>query len=146
VTAHPIEVRYVAQPNGYGCSIACVAMVLGKTYDEMEAWFLDAGLTRERMEKGLWRGIYYAALHRHGFALVERWHHDPIANVKGPVWPIAPFAPVHICAVDVTVGSHAIVMAGDGTVLDPFKRERTTIDHPDYHKVDSITGVFQVVA
>lgn len=32
-------ISYVAQPNGYGCAIACVAMIVDKTYDEMETWF-----------------------------------------------------------------------------------------------------------
>lgn len=138
-----MKISYVAQPNAYGCAIACVAMIVGKTYDEMETWFLEAGLTRSRMEKGLWNGIYYEALWRHGFLIKERWRNDPILNGPGVWgWPPEPFAPAHICCAEVQAGSHAFVMLADGTVLDPFKLERTTIRHPDYREISSVTGVF----
>lgn len=134
---------YVAQPNGYGCAIACVAMIAGKTYDEMESWILDQDLPRTRMEQGIHEGIYLEALDRLGFVYARRWRCDPFVNrCERPVWPPDPFAPIHLCTADVAVGHHAFVMLGDGSVLDPFKRERTTIAHPDYLKVDQVIGVW----
>lgn len=140
-----IDLVRVAQPNGYGCAIACCAMILEKTYGEMEDWFLTNGLTRERMEKGVWSGIYREALYRHGWVGHERWFNDPLRNGPGGWrWPPAPFAPVHICAADVPAGHHAFVMLEDGRVLDPFKAERTSIDHPDYRHVDNVLGLWHV--
>lgn len=140
-----MSISYVAQPNGYGCAIACTAMIVGKTYDEMEQWFLDAGLARERMQKGIHVFIYAEALWRHGYVLRERWMTDPIKNTPGDwTWPPEPFAPVHICCADVAVGHHAFLMLADGTVLDPYKRERDSIRHPDYRKIESVAGVWKV--
>src|SRR5678815_1007995 len=124
---------YVSQPNSYGCAIAYVAMIVGKTYDEMEAWFLEQGLARERMEAGIYDVIWREALDRHGFTHVQRYRCDPFRNrCDRSDWPPAPFAPTHICCADVAAGSHAVVMLADGAVLDPFKRERTSLAHPDY--------------
>lgn len=137
-------IRYVAQPNSYGCAIACVAMIVGKTYDEMETWMLAQGLPREKMERGAHEGIWMESLARHGFSYVNLWRCDPFHNeCDRPVWPPLPFAPVHICCADVEAGHHAFVMLGDGSVLDPFKRERTTIAHPDYLKVYQVVGVWR---
>lgn len=135
---------YVAQPNGYGCAIACVAMIVGKTYDEMEAWFIDQGLPRTRMEQGSHDGIWREALDRLGFVYVQRYRCDPfIGRCDRPVWPPAPFAPIHVCCATVAAGSHAVVMLADGGVLDPFKRERTSLAHPDYQEITQVVGVWR---
>lgn len=142
-----MNVAYVQQPNGYGCAIACCAMIVGKNYFQMEQWFLDNGLARERMEKGLWSGIYFEALWRHGFVRHERFRHDPIMNAPSAApWPPAPFAPIHFCTADVPGGHHAFVMLGDGRVLDPFKPERTSIAHPDYIDIACVMGLWRVGA
>lgn len=138
------EIRYVAQPNGYGCAIACVAMIVGKTYEEMEAWLAEQGMTRERMASGLYAHIYLEALDRHGFAYAQRYRCDPFTNrCDRPAWPPAPFAPIHLCCTNVAVGSHAVVMLADGSVLDPWNRERTSLAHPDYLQVTQVTGVWR---
>jgi hypothetical protein len=135
--------RYVAQPNGYGCAIACVAMIVGKTYDEMEAWLLAQGLARSRMESGLYDMLWLEALARHGFAWEQRYQADPFHNeCDRPMWPPDPFAPIHVCSTSVAGGHHAVVMLGDGSVLDPFKRERTSLRHPDYLNVSQVAGVW----
>jgi hypothetical protein len=139
-------VSYVAQPNDYGCAIACVAMIVGKTYADMEAWFLAHGLAPARMEKGVHDGVYFEALARHGFAYQQRWRCNPFTNVMRDDWPPAPFAPVHICSGAVAAGHHAFVMLADGRVLDPWTTTRTTIDHPDYLQVHSVAGVYRMPA
>lgn len=139
------EITYVAQPNGYGCAIACVAMIVGKTYDEMEAWFVEQGLNRERMEKGIYDVLYFEALDRHGFSYVNRYVGCPFLNTREPRpgWPPSPFSPIHICCADVAAGSHAVVMLADGSVLDPYKRERTSLVHPDYQKITRVVGIWR---
>lgn len=137
-------VGYVAQPNSYGCAIACVAMIVGKTYDEMESWLLSQGLPRGRMEQGLYDVLYLEALDRHGFVYVNRWRTDPFRNgcERSTPWPPTPFAPCHICCADVAAGHHAFVMLDDGAVLDPYQRERTSINHPDYDPIDRVIGIW----
>ena len=135
---------YVAQPNGYGCAIACVAMIAGRTYDEMETWFVDQGLARERMEKGLLDQIWREALDRLGFVYVQRYRCDPFVNrCDRPAWPPAPFAPIHVCCALVAAGSHAIVLLADGSVLDPYDRSRISLTHPDYLSFSQIVGVWR---
>lgn len=136
--------RYIAQPNGYGCAIASLAMVADKTYDEMEAWFVAQGMSRARMQHGLHEGIWLEALGRLGFIYERRYSADSFLN--GPrttPWPPAPFAPIHICAAQVAGGSHAFVMLADGRVLDPYNAERTTITHPDYIQVNQVAGIWR---
>ena len=47
-----------------------------------------------------------------------------------------------ICTTSVASGSHAVVMLVDvdGAVLDPFKRERTSLFHPDYLEISQVVG------
>lgn len=135
-------ITYVAQPNGYGCAIACCAMILGKTYEEMEAWYLARGCTRKRLEQGVWDGMYHQAMYEHGFSYVQLYKCQAISQTHRTPWPMAPFAPVHIVCTDVAAGSHAVVWLADGSVLDPYKRERTTLAHPDYRDVHGISGFY----
>jgi hypothetical protein len=135
--------QYVAQPNGYGCTVACLSMIVGTTYETMESWLLAQGLPRTRLEQGLWDGQYLEALDRHGFVYIRRYRCDPFINgQQRSEWPPRPFAPVHMLCVDVTAGHHAILMTNDGGILDPFKRERTTLQHPDYREIVVIVGVW----
>lgn len=52
--------------------------------------------------------------------------------------------PVHICCARVAAGSHAIVMLDDGAVMDPFKRERASLAHPDYLEISQVIGIWDV--
>lgn len=139
-------IAYVAQPNGYGCAIACCAMVLGKSYEEMEAWLVANGCALSRLEKGMHSEMWPEILGNHGYSWRRVYQADMLKNTRREAWPVPPFAPVHIAAVRVAGGSHAIVVLADGTVLDPYKRERTSLSHPDYLEVSSITGFYEVAA
>lgn len=141
------SVTYVAQPNGYGCAIACIAMIVGKTYDEMEAWLLKQGLVRSRMEKGIYDRIWLEALDVHGFTYAQRYACNAFTNQspRDP-WPPEPFAPLHIACVEVATGmtgSHAVVMLADGSVLDPYDRSRNTLTHPGYRGVAQVVGIWR---
>lgn len=140
-------ISYVAQPNGYGCAIACVAMIVGKTYDEMEAWFVEQGLARERMERGLTDHIWREALAVLGYSHVQRFECNAFTNRCDRIpWPPEPFAPLHIACIEVATGatgSHAVVMLADGAVLDPAGRHRTSLAHPEYRRVAQVVGVWR---
>lgn len=137
-------ITYVAQPNGYGCAIACMAMITGRTYDEMESWLLANGLTRSRMEKGLHSEMWMQVLGELGFSAVRVYRTHTLTNERRAAWPPAPFAPVHVAVAQVSGGSHAVVLLADGSVLDPYKRERISLSHPDYLEVSSVTGFYRL--
>ena len=134
-------VRYVAQPNDYGCAIACCAMVLGKTYEETEADLKARGFKGGSIYESIWEQY----LHEYGFAMTRKYRHDCIANKTRDEWPPEPWAPIHIVLLQATAGFHAVVMLADGTVLDPFKRERDTLRHPDYRAVDFVMGFHRII-
>ena len=136
--------EYVAQLDGYGCAVASLAMIAGWSYAEMKAWLATRGLTAKRMEGGLHEGIWTEALNQLGFVYERRYAHDSLAGATRMPWPSAPFAPIHLCCVEVPSGeSHAIVMLDDGRVLDPWDRSRDSLAHPDYRKVNQIVGVWR---
>ena len=135
-----MKIEYVAQPNDYGCAIACCAMVLGKTYEETEAALAARGHKGGAIYECIWEQF----MHEHGFALTRKYYNDSIRGVPRDEWPPKPWAPVHIALLQATAGFHAVVMLADGTVLDPFDRSRTTLHHPDYKKVDFVMGFHRI--
>lgn len=143
-TGNP-KVEYVAQPNNYGCAIACLAMVLGYSYKEMEAWLEKEGLTAERRAQGISDFVYRDVIYRHGLGTVHFYRYDLLLQKDREPWPPIPFAPVHICCVEVEGGfHHAVVMLQDGTILDPYKMQRRTLTHPDYKGVAHVTGIYSI--
>lgn len=112
-------VRWVRQEDHCGCVVASLAMVTGRSYAEVRAWFSGSDFERH--------GITYddamAYLGDHGIPCVRRFrwlpgHASVGAQRPRPDWP-APFAPVHLVAVN---GSrHVVVLLEHGqTVLDPM--------------------------
>jgi hypothetical protein len=136
--------RYVAQEHPFGCAVACLAMIVGKTYGEMLAWLDAEGQPAVQRAKGLTAPVYCEALARHGCAVAQRHLVDTLTNERRASWPLAPFAPLHIAETMVSAGGHAVVMLADGTVLDPFDATRTSIAHPDYRQVNTIIGIWKV--
>lgn len=59
-------------------------------------------------------------------------------------WPPRPFASTHICFVEATAGWHYCVLDFDGRVYDPWSEVRTSLNHADYKRVASVTGLFRV--
>lgn len=134
--------RHVMQADGYGCGLACLAIVTDKTYDEVKAWdgfvgknFRNAGLTYDDL-------MQY--LGDHGFATMFRWRYLPGSctqqrNVRSP-WPSPSFAPVHL--VGVRDGMHLVVLLPDGTVLDPSVARPMRLEECGH--VAWMMGVFRV--
>lgn len=132
-------IRYVAQEDADGCSVATVAMILDVSYDEAKLL-----LTIPFSKKRLCEIEIDAALFDAGFATQRRYHFDPVKQEKRAVWPPAPFAPMHWALVVATQGAHAVAMDSEGLVYDPFRRERSTLQHPDYREIHHVTGVWRV--
>ena len=133
-------VTYVPATEDNACMVACLAMVTGKTFDEVFR-DMDKYWKNEGHSMGTSDDAWIAYLSAHGYAIQDIDHeYTPDERLIEP-WPIRPFAPIHIVFV-FSEGSHAVVMLEDGTILDP-----TDIHYKsrhEYHRVYRIVGVWKV--
>jgi hypothetical protein len=83
-------------------------------------------------------GITY--LTENGYAIQTKYR-CIYGNAHREEWPARPWAPVHIMCVSAGQ-SHATVLLGDGTVLDPLYDAPRLVT--DYAKVESINAVWKV--
>lgn len=140
------DIRWVQQEDPMGCWVAAMAMVTGKTYAEVKA---ETG--RMAANGGhCWATDQYLA--QNGFTIQRYWRHDQFKgrvvgeawhNDKRDPWPLAPFAPLHVCMVQTSTG-HMVVMLADGTVLDPATPEPKRLS--DYTEVHKIVGIWRAVS
>jgi hypothetical protein len=115
-------------------------MVTGKTYEEIRFAFPRVDFAKEGI--AFYQAEAYLA--EHGYAVRRKTHFDPLLGDHRDPWPCEPFAAMHMCEVIVPGGCHSIVLLGDGTVLDPWTAERTTLAHPDYLRLHFVAGIYQV--
>lgn len=128
----------VRQEDRYGCAIACVAMLLDRTYAEMRGAVGEPG-------NGFTHDAWGELLSRGGYALQHMYRIDQITQRPRAVWPLEPWAPIHVCTVDAGgPGAHLVVMAADGTIIDPATSTLGRLS--DYRAVISMTGLYRVEA
>lgn len=129
----------IQQKQNCGCTVAAVAMAVGKSYEEVAAIS-----TRDFDNDGVQLEDWLDYLFENGFAFhrVYRVTHLQGVNRERGTWPPAPFAPIHLCSVVVPQGSHAVVMLDDGTVLDPNSETRTRLS--DYQAVHFVLGLYRI--
>ena len=134
-------IERVQQKETCGCTVAAIAMVIGKSYDEVRS-----ASTRDFEGKsgGVHIEDWFDYLFEHGFVAHRMWKvtHLQGVNTPRPCWPPKPFAPLHICSVRTPAGEHAVVMLGDGTVLDPFTSDRDSLSC--YESVSAVYGLFYI--
>jgi hypothetical protein len=109
-----LKIVRVEQKNAMGCGVACLAMITGKSYDDIALSFDPKQLD----EDGLDFATLDAYLAEHGYATRLLSH----ARHGESEWPPDPFGPIHICQIrrqkfgDAT---HFVVMDRWGGVFDP---------------------------
>ncbi|HSZ58619.1 MAG TPA: hypothetical protein VK797_23325 [Tepidisphaeraceae bacterium] len=131
------EIRHVRQKHARGCVVACLSMITGIPYDEV-----DAGFHGDREKDGLGYHQYDAWLNQLGYAVIRRfWHYCPLQADRAD-WPCQPFADVHLVCLPSPMGEHAVVMLKDGSVLDPNESSPKRLS--DYPKINSIAGIYRV--
>lgn len=130
-------IAHVRQEEAFGCAIACCAMVRGVSYAEVRATLGAPG-------RGFTRDVWHEYLARHGFAIQHLYRIDQLARSEREVWPLAPWADVHLCSVDAGhgMGSHLVVLLRDGTVLDPATEVARRL--ADYTDVAYMAAVYAV--
>ena len=138
-SSRSLHVTLVRQKEANGCIVAALAMLTGKSYDEVRADHIFSGLAEEA--KGCSFREVEEYLFRHGLAWQEVYRCGPPGNTMKSVWPPEPWADAHICEVQ-TGQAHAVVLLRDGTVLDPLHDEPKRLT--DYAQVYSVRAVYSV--
>lgn len=143
--------NYVGQRGDVDCGIAAIAMACDLKYEQVaEGLVTGPGclirLSEAMGNEGLNDDIVKDWLRLNGWAWQEvtRYVWQRGASLSRHHWPPSPFAVTHICFVEATRGWHYCVLDFDGTVRDPWKKERRSLDHPDYKRVGSLLGLFKV--
>jgi ABC-type bacteriocin/lantibiotic exporter with double-glycine peptidase domain len=133
-----VEIKFVKQKEISGCAVACIAMVLGKTYDEIAADFQN-----NFSENGIELEKTVSYLADFGFEIIQK---EVVAynNVKfGKDELLKPFAPVHIVRIklkfDSTYG-HLVVMDGSGKLYCPDESTEEKIKNS--FVITTVLGLF----
>jgi hypothetical protein len=136
-------VKLVRQKQAFGCTAAALAMVLGCTYEEAAAKLASDPSIFDTQGNGY--HVMESQLVQHGFAISRKWRVYQPGNQQRDSWPCEPFAALHWCEVIAGPrGAHAVIMLGDGTVLDPMSDEPKAL--ADYSEVNFVAAVIPVPA
>ena len=130
--------KYVTQKDKYGCALACMAMIVGITYNEIKCMWPEKYGTNE----GIADFMQVSFLFNHGYIGHTIYATEAHTQIKraDKQW-IKPFAPIHIVSTITSNGPHAVVWHNNGDVDDPNNVRVKSID--DY-KVVGITGYWKI--
>jgi len=137
------DVELVMQKHARGCGPAAIAMITGKPYDSVCAWweidFDKNGLYFQNVEEFLSDCGYAIATRFWYWRSMERRQHRP-------GWPYGPSGRVELCNVHVYENapvSHFVVRCEDGLICDPmFGKHDDGLSR--YHRIDSISIVQKI--
>lgn len=128
----------VKQEHKSGCGIACIAMVMGKTYGEIVKEFLN-----DFDVEGMTTNLLMDYLGNAGFSIVfkqlSRWNHKDFAREE----MLRPFAPVHILAIKwkADTNGHFVVMDKDGTLFCPSGKSHDEVKSS--YLIDESIGIYR---
>lgn len=130
--------KYVRQEHYKGCAVACIAMITGETYSDVERCFKE-DFSRECLSAVSARSY----LCDHGYAAVEKTSHGYMDVRASNKRMAVPFAPVHMVTVLPYVNAkygHSVVMDAKGRVYDPQHPEIRGFE--PYYCIVAVTGYF----
>lgn len=139
-----MDIQHVKQEEPYGCVIACIAMILGKTYQEIKSMLPTDrgygnrnGMTSHDMISFLWL---------HGYIGLEFYkcesHTQRMRELNEWLKPVATFNKVSVIN---EYGPHAILWMPDGRVFDPNKYGVHSItDYKEYHSLTAFWNLSAV--
>lgn len=155
------EPTLVPQEDANGCGPACLAMVTGVTYREARDWFRCRAWQNAQKDGRVLNDAEKEAVEPHDFARLGITHfgiehylsehgfaYARMFTTRRPdeprePWPPAPIAAAHICAFQMTTGTHYVVWLRDGRVLDPAVGE-TTMGDPRFSSLLYVIGVVRL--
>ena len=131
--------KIVRQEDENGCAIACLAMVLKKTYQQVRKdWrddFLKDGLTTNQM-------VEYLADHNMTVVLKTLLSYATKDSARDEM--MRPFAPIHIINLKQFCDSpddHVVVMTADGHLYCPGGMTEDEIRNA--YMVDEVIGIYK---
>lgn len=125
------------QKHTHGCVVASLAMVLGIDYDAALHILSPDG--DPDWSHGFTFADFDSALVERGYAVARKFRYLR-GNAERKPWPPTPWAHIHYASVRCTENtSHAVILLGDGTVLDPLTP--LTRKLTDYVAVDSVAAI-----
>lgn len=132
---------YVKQEHMKGCMVATMAMILGKSYQETLALFPCS----PDDNNGFSSFVGDTLLVEEGYAVARKYKtRTGYNNQKRAIWPPEPWCDIHWCEVMTAAGGHAIVMLGDGIIMDPWDPSRKSLRDPAYQQVNFVAGVVKL--
>src|SRR5690242_5757128 len=108
--------KLVRQEHANGCTIACLAMVMGVTYQEALRFALPDG--GDPKDASICHRNLHWWLADAGFAVAVKYKVQQPGNRERPIWPLAPWADLHhvnLMYSESSKLSHAVLMLGDGS-------------------------------
>lgn len=131
-------INLVPQEEQFGCAVACIATVLGKTYDEISQTFENdfsvSGIN-------LAQAIEY--LGDAGYSIVHKYVTHYNNREFARKYMLTPFAPIHIVRIMPRFDSangHLVIMDYEGTLHCPAGIEEKDI-HTSY-LISDVVGIF----
>jgi hypothetical protein len=115
-------------------------MVLGVSYEEAAAKLATDPAIFDTSGSGY--HVLESQLVHHGYAVSRKWRVFQPGNQQRDQWPCEPFADLHWCEVISGGRGHAVLMLGDGTVLDPMSDEPKRLS--DYEEVNFVAAVIPI--
>lgn len=135
------SINYIQQPEPYGCGIAVIAMIMGKTYWEVKEYFEDKTIGPRT---GVTFDTFKEILFQNGYLTFHIF--KTIVHLQKPreIWPPLPFAPYHwVTVLNPNRSSHAILWMADGTVYDPFISGKRSLSQ--YSEITMVMGVWKAI-
>lgn len=133
-----MKIRWVAQQWEYGCSLACLAMILGRDQAKIDKDFhTDFG------KRGVPLETIREYLQDEGLIVVEKRAYSSGNKQKHNKRMLQPFADAHIVMVQTVADkkiNHLAVMDKRGRVYDPDNRK--VRDGLHYYYVIAVLGIF----
>ena len=130
--------KFVKQEDEMGCAIACIAMILGKTYEEVARSFLN-----DFSKQGIRIDSAISYLSENGVDVIRKGHQGYANREDSNKRMIQPFADIHYISFQQFVDSdtnHAIVMLKNGKLICPTKKHKT--DEVSCYQIDDVLGCF----
>jgi hypothetical protein len=130
--------KFVKQEQEHGCAIACIAMILGKTYEEIvRSFHNDFNKEGIRIDKVI---DYLSA---NGVTVIRKGHYGYEDRHKNNLRMLESFADIHYVSfqqfVDVD-NNHAIIMLKNGKRVCPTMKYATEL--VSCYQIDDVLGIF----
>ncbi len=134
-----MKIEFVKQETRCGCSIACIAMAMGKTYAEVAKDyaddFIDGGQELEKTSEYL-GNAGFSIVHK----TISRWNKINFAKDE----MLKPFAPVHIVRTLPRFDSesgHLVIMDADGKLMCPGGASEQEV--LDSYAITDVLGLYR---